>query len=194
MKPALPPSAATPAAVLPAEPPLICARRAHMVVEPRRLVGVDQPHHALGQALGLEEGVVAIGDDVDDRIADREHVEAGFGHELVFRGEAREAAAPSRRAPRPQPRRAVSTWPEKFVGSRAMATQWQGPHFIVIAAASGARLRRRLYDGGPIAPGPLGAAAGHQHRSNGVAEPSGIPGFDTNGQAPRPARPPTRTS
>ena len=53
------------------------ARRAHMVVEPRRLLGVDQPHHPLGQPLALEESVVAIGDDVDDRIADREHVEAG---------------------------------------------------------------------------------------------------------------------
>ena len=58
-----------------------------MVVEPGRLVGVDQPHHPLGQPLGLEEGVVAIGDDVDDRIADAQHVEAGFGHEGLQEGE-----------------------------------------------------------------------------------------------------------
>ena len=48
-----------------------------MIVEPRRLPGIDQPHHPLGQTLALEKGIVAIGDDVDDRISDREHVEAG---------------------------------------------------------------------------------------------------------------------
>ena len=49
-----------------------------MVVEPGRLVGVDQAHHALGQPLALEEGVVAIGDDVDDRIADGEARRGGW--------------------------------------------------------------------------------------------------------------------
>ena len=87
MKPARPPRAATPAAVLPAEPPLISRAGPHMVVEPGRLLGVDQAHHALGQALALEEVVVAIGDDVDDRIADGEHVEADVGgHSWAFAG------------------------------------------------------------------------------------------------------------
>jgi hypothetical protein len=66
------------------------ARRAHMIVEPRRLRRVDQPHHPLGQPLAREEIVIAIGDDVDDRIADREHVEAGFGHQSLRGGKARD--------------------------------------------------------------------------------------------------------
>ena len=43
-------------------------------------LGVDQPHRPLGQPLGLKEVVGRVGDDVDDRIADGENVEAGGGH------------------------------------------------------------------------------------------------------------------
>jgi hypothetical protein len=77
---------------------------AHMVVEPGRLIGVDQPHRSLGQPLALEKGVVGFGDHVDDRIADREHVEAGVGHQglrcgkaaaLAVRGRAGQCSRPS---------------------------------------------------------------------------------------------------
>ena len=94
------------------------ARRAHMVVEPRRLVGVDQPHHPLGQPLGCEEGVVAIGDDVDDRIADAEHVEAGArSFESLRCGKARPLAGP---ADGGQPRPAKSA--DRHSGPRSTAS------------------------------------------------------------------------
>ncbi len=57
------------------------ARRAHRFVESRRFALVDQPHRPLGHALPGEERVVGVGDDIDDRIADGEHVEAAVGHE-----------------------------------------------------------------------------------------------------------------
>ena len=43
-------------------------------------VGIDQPHAALGGAVPGEEGVVAAADDVDDGIADGDHVGGGGGH------------------------------------------------------------------------------------------------------------------
>jgi hypothetical protein len=56
------------------------AARAHLAVKPRRLLRVDQPHRALVEPLGGEEGVVGGGDDVDDGVADAEDVEASVGH------------------------------------------------------------------------------------------------------------------
>ena len=55
-------------------------RRAHVRIEPLRLLGVDQAHRALRQPLGIEESVVGVGDDVDDGIADAQHVETAVGH------------------------------------------------------------------------------------------------------------------
>jgi hypothetical protein len=60
-----------------------------MIVEPGRLRRVDQAHHALGQPLLREEGVIAIGDDVDNGIADAQHIEAGVGHRSTPVGKAR---------------------------------------------------------------------------------------------------------
>jgi hypothetical protein len=57
-------------------------RRSHVRVEPLGFVGIDQPHRAFDQALGAQEIVGRIGDHVDDRIADAQHVEAGVGHEF----------------------------------------------------------------------------------------------------------------
>ena len=75
--------------MLPAEPAAEFAGRAHLAVEAHRLGLVDQPHRALVEALRGEEGVVGVGDDVDDRIADAQHVEAGLGHgHPVGRGKA----------------------------------------------------------------------------------------------------------
>jgi hypothetical protein len=63
-----------------------------------------------------------------------------------------------------------------------MSTQWKAPHFIVIAAASALAFGGGYMMAGrsrpPVSP-PLAT-----NTSNGV-EPSGLPGFDTNGQAPR---------
>ena len=52
----------------------------HPAVEPRGLVGVDQPHRTLVEIFRGEELVVGGGDHVDDRVADGEDVKAGFGH------------------------------------------------------------------------------------------------------------------
>lgn len=63
-----------------------------------------------------------------------------------------------------------------------MTTQWQGPHFIALLAASGLAFGAGYMVAGrsrpPAAP-PLAT-----NTSNGM-EPGGLPGFDTNGQAPR---------
>jgi hypothetical protein len=56
-----------------------------MAIEPGRLVRVDQPHRALRQPLLGKETVVGLGDDVDDGIADREHVEGSVGQGISFR-------------------------------------------------------------------------------------------------------------
>ena len=44
---------------------------------------VDQ-RHGLLDAFALKEGVVGRGDDIDDRVADREHVVFGHGVSRVF--------------------------------------------------------------------------------------------------------------
>ena len=84
----------------------------------------------------------------------------------------------------------VSTCPEKFVGSRAMATQWQGPHFIVSAAASAL-----AFGGGYVMAGRSRPATSipppprtNNRIGNEVAGPTGIPGFDTTPSRRRPAR------
>lgn len=64
-----------------------------------------------------------------------------------------------------------------------MATQWQAPHFIVIAAASAL-----AFGGGYMMAGRSRPAYSPPPPATNVsngAEPSGLPGFDTNGQAPR---------
>ena len=70
--------------------------RAHSAVEPCSFVGVDQPHRSFGKPLFGEEGVVGSGDDVDNGVADSEHVEASVGQEDILRegkrGEALAAA------------------------------------------------------------------------------------------------------
>ena len=55
-------------------------RRAHMAVEPVGLRAVDQPHRALHQALADEKILFRMRQHVDDRVADRQHVELRFGH------------------------------------------------------------------------------------------------------------------
>ncbi len=49
-------------------------RRAHAAVEQLGAPGVDQVHRPLDDAVGLEERLVALGDDVDNGIADAKHV------------------------------------------------------------------------------------------------------------------------
>ena len=56
------------------------AARAHVVIEGFGRGGVDQPHRALGHSVTLEESIIGVGDDVDNGIADRQHVERFFGH------------------------------------------------------------------------------------------------------------------
>jgi len=41
---------------------------------------VDQLHAAFGQAFAVYKGIVGVGDDIYNRIADGEHVEADVGH------------------------------------------------------------------------------------------------------------------
>ena len=55
-------------------------RRPHQVVEPVGFGGIDQPHGALGQPFADEEIVLGARHDVDDRVADAEHVVLLFGH------------------------------------------------------------------------------------------------------------------
>ena len=63
-----------------------------------------------------------------------------------------------------------------------MTTRWQGPHYIALLAASGLAFGAGyLVAGRSRPPASLPLAT---NTSNGV-EPSGLPGFDTNGQAPR---------
>jgi hypothetical protein len=90
-----------PATLFAADPPLISRAGTHMIVEARRLFGVDQPHRALGKPFGSEEGIVGGGDDVDDGIADREHVEAGVGHKDLSIGEERPRPSPAAGADQP---------------------------------------------------------------------------------------------
>lgn len=58
--------------------------RAHVLVERLDGGGVDEAHVALGGVVGLEEGVVAPADDVDDGVADGDDVGgSGCGHVVV---------------------------------------------------------------------------------------------------------------
>jgi hypothetical protein len=77
MKAALPPKLATPAAVLADEPPEIWRFAS---VEVGRALRVDEVHDALRHAFALEEIGVDRGDNIDDRIADGEHVEKCVSH------------------------------------------------------------------------------------------------------------------
>ena len=52
-------------------------RRAERPVQLHGPLGVDQLHRALDQVVGVEERVVGVGDDVDQRVADADDVEAG---------------------------------------------------------------------------------------------------------------------
>ncbi len=66
-----------------------------------------------------------------------------------------------------------------------MATQWQGPHFIALLGASALAFGAGYIVAGrnavrPVAPPPV------TNTSNGVAGPTGIPGFGVNSQAPAP--------
>ena len=80
MNAARPPKEATPAAVLPAQPPEDSIAGAHQGIEPRRLVHLDQAHRTLDQLFADEEILFGPGDDVEDGIADAENVEFGFSH------------------------------------------------------------------------------------------------------------------
>ena len=57
-------------------------RRPHLAVQAARPVGVDQRHGAFDKLLILQELIVGLGDDIDDRIADRGDVEAAVGHKV----------------------------------------------------------------------------------------------------------------
>ncbi len=57
-------------------------RRAHRLVKPRGLVGIDQAHETLVEIVLGEEALVAAGDDVDDGVADADHVVAFVSHIL----------------------------------------------------------------------------------------------------------------
>jgi hypothetical protein len=62
------------------------ARRAHLGVKRRRALGVEHLHRALDQAFAREERILRLGDHVDHRIADRQHVQAGFSHRRLMAG------------------------------------------------------------------------------------------------------------
>jgi hypothetical protein len=90
------------------------APRAHLAVEPRRLLLVDQAHRPLVELLGNDEFLVGGGDDIDDSVADAEDVEAGVGHGGSFMlgrkrrpsggGEGDQPVRRSRWRPEPSPR------------------------------------------------------------------------------------------
>ena len=50
-------------------------RRPHARIEKFGSIGIDQVHRALDDAVVDQEIIVAARDDIDDRIADRQHVE-----------------------------------------------------------------------------------------------------------------------
>ena len=81
MKPALTPKEATPAAVLAPEPPETIDRRAHIAVELFRPRLVDELHGALVDLLLQQEGLVRMGEHVNDGVAEGENVDTGLGHE-----------------------------------------------------------------------------------------------------------------
>ena len=55
-------------------------RRAHVAEEPVGLRAVDQPHRALHQAFANQKILFRMRQHVDDRVADRQHVELRLGH------------------------------------------------------------------------------------------------------------------
>ncbi len=65
------------------------ARAFHRVgnqrVESSGLLGVDERHRTLGQAVLLQERVVRVGQDVDDGVADADYVEFGTGRVFAHR-------------------------------------------------------------------------------------------------------------
>ena len=82
MKPHLPPIAAIPATVFAAEPPDTSCPGTHLGVQRIGILGREhQLHRAFGHAFLRDERVVGLGEHVDDRIADRDDVIAGSGHE-----------------------------------------------------------------------------------------------------------------
>ena len=58
--------------------------RAHGVVECLDLIGRDQGHGALGQAVAVEKAVLGMTENVDDCIADAENVDVGLRHGGLF--------------------------------------------------------------------------------------------------------------
>ncbi|MGQ0660304.1 hypothetical protein [Sphingosinicella sp.] len=66
-----------------------------------------------------------------------------------------------------------------------MATQWQGSHFIVLLGASALAFGAGYMVAGRNAPRTV-ALPPATNTSNGVAGPTGIPGFGTNSQTPAP--------
>ncbi len=55
-------------------------RQRHLGIEFFRPIGVDQVHDSLGHAFALDEAGLYGRDDIDNGIADGQHVEAGLGH------------------------------------------------------------------------------------------------------------------
>ena len=58
--------------------------RAGLVIDRRGLGLVDQGHRTLGQALAFQEGVIGLGQNIDNGVADADNVETGIGHESLF--------------------------------------------------------------------------------------------------------------
>ncbi len=56
------------------------APRPHYAVKAHRLGFVDQSHRPFVQPLFGKEGIVGIGDHIDDGISDAQHIEAGSSH------------------------------------------------------------------------------------------------------------------
>ncbi len=67
--------------VLPAEPPDISMPGPITRVERVGARRVDQRHRPLGEAMRREEGVVGVGEHVDDGIADADDIEGGCRHD-----------------------------------------------------------------------------------------------------------------
>jgi hypothetical protein len=59
----------------------------HRGVELLRPRLVDQHHAALGQLVRGQEGVIGMGNDVDDGVADPQHVNGSGSHEFSSQGQ-----------------------------------------------------------------------------------------------------------
>ena len=69
-------------------------RRSHRVVDRLRAGFIDQRHRAFAHVVLEQKILLGAGNDVDDRIADTEHVVAGGWHgKLFFEGRVRWEAA-----------------------------------------------------------------------------------------------------